>query len=385
MMMMGLHFMGDVPFRTVYIHALVRDEKGQKMSKSKGNVIDPLHLIDAYGADAMRFTLTLLAVQGRDVKLSEGRVEGNRNFCTKLWNAARFCQMNGAVPVPGFDPKSCREIVNRWLVSKLADAQARADSALATYRFNEFASVLYQFTWGTFCDWYLEFAKPMLQGGDPGVQAETRATAGWALDQLLHVLHPVMPFITEELFQQLADREGALLMDRPWPGLDSSFIDGAADAEMDWVVRLIALVRSLRAEMNVPPGAAVPLLLKDLSAEGRERIQDHGSLILSLARLKSIDELDGEVPRGAVQDVFDGAGVFLPIADLIDVAAERMRLEKELSRLDGEINRIDRKLANADFTSRAPAEVVETERERLADAARARLKLGEALRRLAAL
>ncbi len=385
MMMMGLHFMRDVPFRTVYVHALVRDEKGQKMSKSKGNVIDPLRLIDTYGADALRFTLTALAVQGRDVKLAETRVEGYRNFCTKLWNAARFCQMNGAAPVPGFDPASCRRTVNRWLVGKVVDVIAQTNQTVESYRFNEYADVLYQFTWGTFCDWYLEFAKPMLLVGDPEAQAETRCTAGWALDQILHLLHPVVPFITEELFQQMADRRGALLIERPWPVLDSSVIDEDAGREIDWVVRLISVIRTIRMEMNVPASATIPLLLKDADATARRRLMNHRDLILRLARLRSADLLDGEAPTGAVFHVVDGAMIVLPISNVIDISGEKARLVKEIARLEGEISRVDKKLANEGFIAKAPAEVVQAERDRREEAVQARAKLDEAARRLAAL
>jgi valyl-tRNA synthetase len=385
MMMMGLHFMGDVPFHTVYIHALVRDEKGQKMSKSKGNVIDPLQLIDAYGADAMRFTLTALAVQGRDVKMSEGRVEGYRNFCTKLWNAARFCQLNGCAPVRGFDPSSCLETVNRWLVGKVAETAEKAAAALEAYRFNDYAGALYQFTWGTFCDWYLEFAKPTFRGGSASAQTETRAAAAWGLDQILLMLHPVMPFVTEELYKEMADRGGALLIDEHWPRQDRSMIDPAAEMEMDWVVRLVTQIRAVRAEMGVPPGAKIPLLLKDATQESRTRLATHRHLISDLARLSAADALEGEVPKGSVQSVLDEATVVLPIAEVIDVAAEEARLSKEIARLDGEITRFDKKLANEKFVAKAPAEVVETERERRAEALQARSKLNEAAQRLASI
>ncbi len=385
MMMMGLHFMGEVPFHTVYIHALVRDEKGQKMSKTRGNVIDPLQLIDRYGADALRFTLTALAVQGRDVKLAESRVEGYRNFCTKIWNAARFCQLNGATLVEGYDPYACDDPVNRWLVGKLLDAAEQADEALASYRFNDYAGVLYHFTWGTFCDWYLEFAKSTILGGSPAAQAEARAVAAWGLDQILRLLHPVMPFVTEELFHSLADRRGELLITHPWPVFDRTRVDDRAIAEIDWVVRLISLVRAVRTEMNVPPGAKIPLLLKDADDAARTRLADYRHLIISVARLSSAETLDGEVPSGAIQDAIDGATLVLPIAGVIDVAAERARLAREMAKLDDEIARVDRKLANDSFVAKAKPEVVETERERRLEALAARGRLDEAVRRLASL
>jgi valyl-tRNA synthetase len=385
MMMFGLKFMDEVPFRTVYIHALVRDERGQKMSKSKGNVIDPLKLIDTYGADALRMTLTALAAQGRDIKMSEARVAGYRNFGTKLWNAARFCQMRECVPVAGFDPAACRLMVNRWLFGKVVAAGRAASAAIEAFRFNEAAGVLYQFTWGTFCDWYLEFAKPILDGSDAAAGAETRATAAWALDQILHMLHPIMPFITEELYQALADRRGEQLILRPWPDLSEAPVDVNAAAEIDWVVRLITLVRSIRAEMNVPAAAEIPLLLKEAGDEAKARLAAYRDLLITLARLSSAELLDYEVPEGSVQDVLDGVRVVLPIGDVIDISAEQSRLAREVAKLDVEIDRLDRKLLNQGFLAKAPPEVVETERERRADTAEARDKLRDAVNRLSGL
>lgn len=269
MMMMGLHFMQEVPFHTVYIHALVRDEKGQKMSKTKGNVVDPLELIDAYGADALRFTMAALAAQGRDIKIATSRVEGYRNFGTKLWNAARFCEMNECVRVEGFDPTALTQTVNKWIAGEAARAAAEITEALETYRFNDAAGAAYRFVWNVFCDWYLEFAKPLLMGSDEAAKAETRATAAWVLDQILLMLHPFMPFITEELWQRTAEqgpKRETMLVKAAWPNL-SGLGDAAADAEMNWVIRFISEVRSVRAEMNVPAGAKLALLIKDASAE----------------------------------------------------------------------------------------------------------------------
>jgi valyl-tRNA synthetase len=384
MMMMGLEFMGEVPFHTVYIHALVRDEKGQKMSKSKGNVMDPLELIDKFGADALRFTLTALAAQGRDVKLSESRVEGYRNFSTKLWNAARFCEMNECHPTDDFDPAKVTNTVNRWVIGKLYDAEVAASHAIASYRFNDMAGALYQFTWGTFCDWYVELVKPILNGDDEAAKAETRATAAWVLDQILHMLHPIMPFVTEELWQQLSDKRAGPLITAPWPVLEESLTDADVNAEMDWVVRLISQVRTVRSEMNVPPKAQIPLLLKDAGDDARTFLDRHGELIMRLARLDNLDHLDGDVPKGAVQDVIDEATIVLPIVDVIDVAAEQARLEKEIAKLDGEVKRFEGKLSNKKFVANAPDAVVETERERLTEACRARDKMNEALGRLTA-
>ncbi|HIO39054.1 MAG TPA: valine--tRNA ligase, partial [Rhodospirillales bacterium] len=258
MMMMGLHFMEDVPFRTVYIHALVRDEHGQKMSKSKGNVIDPLELIDKYGADALRMTLAALATQGRDIKLSENRVEGYRNFATKLWNVARFCELNECQFDLKFDPFACEQPINQWIVGKVVDAAFKVERGIKDYKFNEAAGAIYQFTWGTFCDWYVEFSKPILLGDEEHIISETRATAAWVLYQVLKLLHPFMPFVSEELWEKLGfDRDGKLIK-ADWPEFDGQIVSNV-NIEMDWVVDLVSEVRSLRVEMNVPPGAQIPL------------------------------------------------------------------------------------------------------------------------------
>ena len=383
MMMMGIHFMdGEVPFHTVYIHALVRDEKGQKMSKSKGNVIDPIELIEKFGADALRFTLTAFAAQGRDVRLSEQRVEGYRNFCTKLWNAARFCEINECKPVVGFDPASVESTQNRWIVGKVTEAERAVSDAIDTYRFNEAAHAAYQFTWGTFCDWYLELAKPVLQGNDGPAKDETRATTAWVLDQILHLLHPMMPFITEELWEQLADdRETPLIM-APWPRLPDSLIDTAAHDEMDWVVRLVTHVRALRSEMNVPAKAKIQLMLRGAGVLAKGCIITHADQIKRLARLSGVELLNGAVPKGAVQDMLDEATMVLPIADVIDVAVEQARLEKEISKQQNEINRFEKKLRNKKFLANAPEAVVKTERAKLADAKATQGRLHEARERL---
>jgi len=385
MMMMGLHFMNEVPFRTVYIHALVRDEKGQKMSKSKGNVIDPLDLIDKFGADSLRFTLTALAVQGRDVKLSESRVEGYRNFATKIWNAARFCEMNGCLPKKEFDPASVRLTLNRWIVGKTAEAAALADAALQEFKFNEAAGTIYRFTWGTFCDWYLEFIKPVLQeeGADAVAKAETQATAAWVLDRVLCLLHPIMPFITEELWQRIAsDRSGALVSE-PWPDIPLSLRDAKAEAEADGLVELISAIRAVRAEMNVPAAAKIALRHRGASAETAARLGRYGDLIRRLARIEAIGPSAG-AEKGAVQVVVGEATFILPLAGVIDLAAEKARLDKEIARIEGEIVKFDKKLSNESFVAKAPPEVVETERERLAEARAHQARVKDARERLIA-
>ncbi len=383
MMMMGLHFMKEVPFHTVYIHALVRDEKGAKMSKSKGNIIDPLELIDEYGTDALRFTLCAMAAPGRDIKLSKQRVEGYRNFATKLWNAARYCEMNGCSPDATFDPATAKETVNRWIVSEMARLRVRLDEAIASYRFNDAAQALYQASWNIFCDWYLEFTKPVLTGSDEAAIKETRAVTAWALDQLLIMMHPIMPYVTEELWQQLDDNRETQLIRAGWPEYGEAEIDAEASAEMDWVVRLISLIRGVRSEVNVPAGAKITALVKDGGSVANERMARHGDLILRLARLESITSSQ-EIPKGSAQAVIDGATVVLPLEGVIDIAAEVARLKKVVGKAEGEITGIDRKLSNEKFLANAPDEVVEEQRERRAAAVETRDRLKEAVARLEA-
>jgi valyl-tRNA synthetase len=384
MMMFGIHFMKDVPFRKVYVHALVRDERGQKMSKSKGNVIDPLSIVDKYGADALRFTLTALAAQGRDVKLSENRIEGYRNFVTKIWNAARFCEMNGigAAALPSsFDPRYAKLTVNRWILGELARAGAEANAALEAYRFNDAALALYHFVWGTFCDWYLEFVKPLLSGKDDIAKTETRSVAATVLRDTLRLLHPLVPFVTEELWSKLGFRGKGFISGEPWP--DSSFADTDAAAEMSWVVRLIEGVRGARSEMNVPAASKISLRLRGASAEAKARLGAHQEEILRLARLESA-AVDDRVPaKGDVQVVLEDATALLPLAGIVDVAKEETRLRKELDKTESEIGKIDAKLSNQAFVAKAPEEVIEEQKERRAAAEAARLKLKDALFRLA--
>jgi valyl-tRNA synthetase len=384
MMMMGMHVMEEVPFRDVYIHALVRDEKGQKMSKSKGNVIDPLELIDDYGADALRFTLAAMAAQGRDIKLATSRVEGYRNFATKLWNAARFSQMNECAPQAGFDPSKAKVTVNRWIAGESERALASITDALQAFRFNEAASAIYHFIWHVFCDWYLELIKPVLAGNDQEAIAETRAMTSWALDRALTLLHPFMPFVTEELWAKLAsETEGrkSFLMLAPWPerqGLENA----EADAEISWVIRLVSEVRSVRAEMNVPAAAKVPLVISGASADTEARAKRHEGTLLRLARLETLSF--GKPPQGAVQIVLDEATLALPLAGVIDVDAESKRLKREIDRLGSDIKAIDAKLANEQFVSRAPEHVVEEQRERRVEAEATAARLEQALKRLEA-
>ncbi|MDX6749457.1 valine--tRNA ligase [Geminicoccaceae bacterium 1502E] len=383
MMMMGLEFMGEVPFREIYIHGLVRDEKGAKMSKSKGNVIDPLGLIDQYGADALRVSILASTAQGRDIKFGESRVEGYRNFVTKLWNAARFIEMNEGRLASGFDPGACRTPLNRWIVGETAKAAAAATEALQAYRFNEAALGLYHFTWSTYCDWYVELAKPLLAAEDAAVREETRATAGWVLAQILHLLHPMAPFVTEELWARLFGAPGGMLAAASWPALDRALVDEDAEAELSWLTRAIGAVRAARTELNVPPGARLRLLAFNADATTRARLERHGEALARLARLGAIEIGEGAVPGNALQVVVDEATLAMPVADVVDLAQEAQRLRKEIARLEGEIGKIEQKLANPKFVERAPAEVVEEQRERRVDAEATRARLAAALARIA--
>jgi valyl-tRNA synthetase len=388
MMMFGLHFTGEVPFRHVYINALVRDEKGQKMSKSKGNVVDPLVLMDQYGTDALRFTLAAMSAGGRDIKLSEQRIAGYRNFGTKLWNAARFCQMNGCVLQPGFDPATVEQPLNRWIRGEAAKTAAEVTRALEACAFSEAAEAIYGFVWHTFCDWHLELAKPILQGEDEAAKAETRAVTAWALDQACLMLHPISPFITEELWGRLAESAGVMrktpLITAAWPQMPDSYMDAEAAGEIGWLVSLIGEVRSLRAEMSIPPSARPALALVGADATAQARLQRHRSLILSLGRLASAEPAD-VAPQGSVPFLVGGATGALAVADLMDLSAERARLLKEVGGHEAEAGKVHKKLDNADFLARAKPEVVEENRARLAEAEAALEKLRTALARLDAL
>jgi valyl-tRNA synthetase len=409
MMMMGLHFMKEAPFSTVYIHALVRDEKGAKMSKSKGNVIDPLHLIDEYGADALRFTLAAMAAQGRDIKLAASRVEGYRNFATKLWNACRFAEMNACAAPADFDPAKTKQTLNRWIAHETSRATREVTEAIEAYRFNDAAGAAYRFVWNVYCDWYLELAKPVLMGEEGDAKAETRATVAWARDEILKLLHPFMPFITEELWAVTATREGLLAL-APWsrkanewsveqvalmaaaspiepipalalPVVDTEFVDPAAEAEIGWVVDLVTAIRSVRAEMNIPPSTLTALVLSGTSAETRERAPRWSDVIKRMARLADISFAD-RAPEGSVQLLVRGEVASLPLKGVIDLSAEKARLDKELAKADADIKRVDAKLANEKFVANAPEEVVEEEKDKREAASARKAKILEALERL---
>ncbi|MEJ6389716.1 valine--tRNA ligase [Gymnodinialimonas ulvae] len=381
MMMMQLAVVDDIPFKDVYVHALVRDEKGKKMSKSTGNVLDPLELINEYGADAVRFTLTSMAAMGRDLKLSKDRIAGYRNFGTKLWNAARFAEMNECKPSADFDPASVTQTVNRWIVGETARARLAHDEALDGYRFNDAANGLYQFVWGKVCDWYLEFAKPLFASGDEAVIAETRATMAWVIDQCLILLHPTMPFITEELWAEIATRDKPLVH-ADWPTFGAELIDEEAEREMRWVISLIEEIRSVRAQMHVPAGLKVQLLQADLDTAGQGAFARNSAMITRLARLSEVTPTD-TLPKGAVTIAVEGGTFALPIADLIDVAEEKARLEKTLGKLAKELGGLRGRVNNPKFAESAPPEVVEETRENLSQREEEEARLKEALARLA--
>ncbi len=384
MMMMGLHFRIEVPFRDVYIHALVRDERGAKMSKSKGNVIDPIDLIDRFGADALRFTLAAMAAQGRDIKLSEARIEGYRNFATKLWNASRFAELNGCVRVAGFDPAAAREPLNRWILGEAAKAAAEAAFAIEAYRYNDAANAAYRFVWSVFCDWHLELAKPVLQGpADQAARAETQATIAHVLDTICALMHPFMPFLTEELWAITGEtgprREGPLALG-PWP-TQGFEVDEAVEAEIGWVVDLIAEIRSVKSEMAVPPSTLTPLVLVAPSKRAAESARAWSESIRRLARVSSVETAEA-APPGALELVVRGETVALPLAGIVDLAAERARLDKEIAKERLEVAKVEAKLGNPDFVARAPEDIIAEHEDRLETFQARLVKLNAARERL---
>jgi valyl-tRNA synthetase len=384
MMMMGLHFQNEIPFRDVYIHALVRDERGAKMSKSKGNVIDPIDLIDRFGADALRFTLAAMAAQGRDIKLSEARIEGYRNFATKLWNASRFAELNGCARVAGFDPAAAREPLNRWILGEAAKAAAETAFAIEAYRFNDAANAAYRFVWSIFCDWHLELAKPVLQGpADPAARAETQATIAHVLDRIYALVHPFMPFLTEELWAIKGEvgpgREGPLALG-PWPAQGFE-VDEAVEAEIGWLVDLIAEIRSVRSEMGVAPSMLTPLVLVAPSQRAERSARAWSDSIRRLARVNAVETAEA-APPGALELVVRGEAVALPLAGVVDLAAERARLDKEIARVRQEIAKVEAKLGNPDFVARAPEDIIAEHEDRLETFQARLVKLNAARERL---
>ncbi|CAM5608016.1 valine--tRNA ligase [Mycolicibacterium aubagnense] len=382
MMMMGLHFMDEEPFHTVYVHALVRDKNGQKMSKSKGNVIDPLELIDEYGADALRFTLAVMAAQGRDVKLDPARIAGYRNFGTKLWNATRFAEMNGVARDDTFWLNDAKLAVNRWILTELTRAAREITDAITSYRFNEAAGAAYRFVWNLFCDWYLELLKPVFMGEDEAAKAESRACVAFVLDEIYKLLHPMMPFMTEELWAETAGEgkeRSSLLCHATWPSPDFEDVEAADD--INWLIDLVTGIRSVRSEMNVPPAAIAPLVVIGANATTRERLVRHDAAIKRLSRIGEIAHGD-TAPKGSAQIVLGEATACLPLGSLIDLTAEAARLQKELAKVTEEIARLHKKLSNEKFVANAPEEVVEAEREKLVEYNEQQAKLSAALTRV---
>jgi len=363
MMMMGLHFMGDVPFRTVAINGLVRDERGQKMSKSKGNVVDPLEMIKDFGADALRFSVAAAAGQGRDVKLGPARVEANRSFVTKIWNAARFCEMNGVKPAPAFVPGDSKLALSRWILDAANAAIEKAEAGLEAFRSNDYAAACWHFVWGDFCDWFLELAKPVFAAGGAEA-AEIRDVAGYVLGVLLRLMHPVMPFVTEEIWDYFGYGEAGSLIRAPWP--EAAAVPGAPAActEISWVVRLISEIRTVRAEMNVPPSVKTPVFLKDAAAETLARAARWEEAIFRMARASSVGPLVGDVPAGCAQAVVGEATVVLPLAEFIDLAAERARLLAARVKVAAELEKVRAKLGDEKFVSWAPEAVIAENEER---------------------
>ena len=375
MMMMGLHFMKEVPFQTVYIHALVRDEKGQKMSKSKGNVLDPLDLIGKYGSDALRFTLAAMAAQGRDIKLAEGRIEGYRNFATKLWNAARFAQLNSCSYEPAFQPNLVVSKVNKWIISETVQMVRNIEIAIASYRFNDAANIIYQFSWATFCDWYLEFTKPLLANSEDVLLKETRATTSWVLKQIFNSLNPLMPYITEELWEQF--EFGGLLINEEWPTFDDNLIAPDATKEISWVIALINEIRSTRSAANINVKSRVQVLMKRFDKERISYVEANEELIIRLGNLESLKSTKDDFPKGTIQSVVEGNLFGLVITEDIDFKSEKDRISKDLIKIKREMEKFESKLSNEKFLEKAPEKVIRETRNRLDEAKKKADKLNQ--------
>jgi len=380
MMMMGLYAMGEVPFKTVYMHGLVRDAKGQKMSKSKGNVLNPLDLTEKYGADALRFTLCAMCGQGRDVKLAEQRLEGYRNFSTKLWNAARYCEMNGALPRDKFDPATVQNPINQWIIDETITVINSLDESMAQFRFNDAANGLYHFIWGTFCDWYLEFTKPLLNEEGGAYVEETKATTGWILGIIIKILNPFMPYITETLYKEFYGDE-KLLMSQQWPVADMALRNIDAHEEITWLQRVISDIRSVRTDMNVPASAKLDVLIMGADARAQKWFAVHEAVIFKMARVKSLETVTS-MPQGAIQIVIGDMTLGLPVADIIDLDKERGRLQQQIQKLEKDIKQIDGKLSNQGFVQNAPEEVIEEQKQRKEEAHIIIEKLALALKQL---
>ena len=377
-MMMQLAVVDQVPFDTVYLHGLVRDAKGKKMSKSLGNVVDPLEVIDEFGADALRFANAAMASMGGVLKFDSARIAGYRNFGTKLWNATRFAEMNGVWEghVTQSAPPAATATANKWIIGETAKTLSEVNAALESYRFDQAADALYKFVWGRVCDWYVEFAKPLLDGEHA---AETRATMAWVLDNAMILLHPIMPFITEDLWGQTGARE-KLLVHTDWPELPLSLIDSAAEGEMAWVIGLIEEIRSARTQMHVPVGLKLDIVATDMDAAAQAAFARNEALIKRLARIETLSH--GAAPKGSISLAVEGASFALPLEGVIDVAAEKARLAKAMDKLAKEIGGLSGRLNNPNFTASAPEDVVDEVRANLALREEEAGKLAAALSRL---
>lgn len=381
MMMMSMYMMKRVPFKKCYIHGLVRDEQGRKMSKSKGNTVDPMETIEKYGADALRFFMAAMETQGRDINLSDSRIQGYRNFATKLWNAARFCEMNECYSVKDFDVISAKLEISKWIMAKAKEASIEVTENLNNFRFSDAANAVYQFIWGTFCDWYIELIKPIFYGENADEIKEIRAVTAWTLDRILVMLHPFMPFITEELWDNLTIRSGKLIH-AAWPTDET--VNGADKNEIDRAIDIISAIRSLRSAMNLPAGAKLHAFVKDAAAETLSVVERQKALICKLARLEELDALGNrEVSKDMVQTVSREAAILIPLKGVVDFEAERARLQKELETLNKNLEGYSRKLNNESFVAKAPAAVVAEEKRRQAEAQENKAKVEEALARIA--
>jgi len=386
MMMMGLHFMGDVPFKDVYIHPLILDEEGLKMSKTKGNVIDPLDIMDKFGTDAFRFTLTALAAKGRSIHLAEERIAGYGHFVNKLWNAARFTLMNLedfspdlSSSIPG---KENLTLADRWILSRTATLIQQVENQIAGYDFDQLAGSLYQFVWHEFCDWYLELVKPVLYGEDKAARGRTQAVLAHTLSVILRLLHPIMPFVTEEIWQKLPGAKGSIMIS-PFPTAEDGRPDPQAAEQMDLLMGVVAAVRNVRGEMNLPPALELTLMVMTPDPEARRFLEDQAGYILRLVRGKSLEVMaPAPKPEGAAAAVFGAVEVFVQLKGLVDFEEEVRRLGKEMEKIDKDIDRANRKLANEDFLAKAPAEVVQKEKDRLDELKEKRTKLAENLKRV---
>lgn len=366
MMMMGLEFMDEVPFPDIYMHALVRDEHGKKMSKSFGNVLDPIDLMDKYGTDALRYTLASLAAPGADIRLSEKKVEEGRNFCTKLWNATKYAMMNEVTFDEHFNPNEVKHSLNRWIVNELAETLDKVNKAYDDYRFNDNAQTLYHFTWGTYCDWYLELTKPILWGEDEALKAETRATMGWVLEQLLRMLHPITPFITEEIWSTLTNNVGTstYLMTSEWPTADAWPRDEKASTEVQWLINIVGTLRNARAESKVPPKAEVTAFTRGAKPEDMERFASYAAFIKNLTKVEGFEHREAAAGNTDVAAVAEGFEMILPLEGVVDFAAEKERIEKEIAKFEAELNKINGMLGNENFVARAPEAVVKEQKDR---------------------